>query len=82
MSGSDPHWQYVQKAALRLEARGIRPFRLEELIREVHQTHPEIGRTSIQPLVQGMTVNAGKGPQGRGGKFFTRVGHGLYETLG
>ena len=39
---------------------------------------PARERSTIQPAVQGMTVNAGIGPRSRIGKPLERVGHGMY----
>ena len=39
---------------------------------------PARGRGTIQPIVQGMTANAGSGPASPCGKPLTRTGHGIY----
>lgn len=73
-----PTWQLILKAAKRLDATAG-DFRLDEVIKEVQRLDPGRGRTSIQPVVQGMTANAGKGPPSPCGRPLVRVGHGLYR---
>jgi hypothetical protein len=71
----------VLSAAERLNAsRG--EFRLQDLVVEVQQMDPARGRGTIQPTVQGMTLNAGTGPPSPCGKPLLRVGHGLYRLVG
>ncbi len=71
-------WVLVQEGAERLTTRDQTPFSLQELVREVHSVDPDRSYSTIQPTVQGMTVNAGTGPPSRAGKPLERVGHGLY----
>lgn len=52
---------------------------MKELIKEIQKSKPELGRPSIQPVVQGMTSNAGSGPTSPCGKPLLRVDHGLYR---
>ena len=73
-----PTWELVEEAAKRLSTRGDGAFRLIEIIEYVQTIDPSRDRTSIQPTVQGMTVNAGKGPPSPCGKILRRVHHGLY----
>lgn len=61
-------------------ARGQLPFKLSELIVEVQRADPARGRGTIQPVIQGMTANAGKGPTSPCGKVLVRVAHGLYRV--
>lgn len=77
MSDGRATWELVLGAARGLGARG-RSFRLSELVAEVHRVDPTRGRGSIQPVVQGMTANAGKGPPSPCGKVLHRVDHGYY----
>lgn len=74
-----PTWELVMDSASALTSRGTSPFRLGTLIAEVQKLDPGRDRTTIQPTVQGMTVNAGKGPSSAAGQPFERVGHGLYQ---
>ena len=73
-----PTWALVLEAATQLAERLGSPFTLSELIAEVQRRDPARGRGTISPVVQGMTANAGKGPESPCGKVFLRVGHGRY----
>lgn len=77
----EPIWQLILKAAESLTAE-IGDFRLDEVIKEVQRLDPRLGRTSIQPVVQGMTSNAGKGPPSPCGRPLVRIRHGLYRQAG
>ena len=48
-------WMLVIEATERLCVRGQSPFKLSELIAEVQGIDSARARTSIQPVVQGMT---------------------------
>lgn len=74
----EPTWHLVLDAAQRLAA-GSGEFRLQDLISEVQRVDPARGRGTVQPVVQGMTANAGRGPASPCGKPLTRTGHGLYR---
>jgi hypothetical protein len=77
-SGGLPTWQLVLVAAGRLG--GISgEFRMQDLIGEVQRLDPARGRGSIQPVIQGMTVNAAGGPSSPCGKPLVRTGHGVYR---
>lgn len=69
----------VVDSAKRLSNAGHAPFRLADLVAEVQRLDPSRGRGSIQPVVQGMTINAGKGPEAPCGKVLERVQHGYYR---
>jgi len=73
-----PTWQLVMEVAQRLGAAGD-SFRLHELVSSVQKQDPARDRGTIQPVVQGMTVNAGKGPRSPCGQPLERIGHGLYR---
>src|SRR5438477_11460089 len=75
-------WQLVVEAAEQLTARGRATFKLSELVTEVQHADPARGRTTIQPVVQGMTANAGMGPASPCGKVLVRVEHGYYKLRG
>ncbi|MGI8682434.1 MAG: DUF7669 domain-containing protein [Mycobacteriales bacterium] len=77
-SDDRPTWQLVMEVAQRLGAAGD-SFRLHELVSSVEKQDPARDRGTIQPVVQGMTVNAGKGPPSPCGKPLERIGHGLYR---
>ncbi len=74
-----PTWQLVLEAAEKLSAEG--DFKLEQLISEVRRLDSSRERPSIQPVVQGMTANAGSGPASPCGKPLWRVTHGWYQLL-
>lgn len=73
-----PTWMMVIEAAERLTAAGHSPFKLSRLITEV-QGIDWRARDTIQPVIQGMTVNAGKGPPSPCGKPLIRVDRGYYK---
>jgi len=71
-------WTLVLEASIQL-AEGVgSPFTLSELIAEVQRRDPARRHGTISPVVQGMTANAGKGPESPCGRVFLRVGHGRY----
>lgn len=78
MRDTRPTWQLVLKAARELSHGTPEPFALADIIRSVQSVDPARGRTSIQPIVQGMTENAGTGPAAPCGKVLRRVAHGIY----
>jgi hypothetical protein len=78
MTDTRPTWELVIEAAEDLTRRGVTPFELQTLIRAVQDRDPSRSRQSIQPIIQGLTKNAGTGPPSRGGKPLERTGHGLY----
>jgi hypothetical protein len=57
----EPTWRLVLLAAQRLDA-VTGEFRMQDLVAEVQRMDPSRGRGSIQPVIQGMTANAGGGP--------------------
>jgi hypothetical protein len=81
MATPEPTWRLVLTAARDLHRRQ-REFRLQDLIAEVQRLDPTRERGTIQPTVQGMTVNAGIGPPSPCGKPLRRVDRGLYEYIG
>lgn len=74
-----PTWELVLDSASRLTRSGTVPFSLAELVTEVQQLDPWRERPSIQPVVQGMTINATGGPPSPCGKPLERVRHGYYR---
>jgi hypothetical protein len=76
-----PTWQLVLEQARGLTERGYATFRLADLVANVQQVDPGRARGSIQPVIQGMTLNAGQGPLQPCGKVFMRVGRGWYRLL-
>lgn len=74
-------WQLILIAVEKLHARGG-DFRSDEIIKEVQKLDPLRGVTSIRPVLQGMTSNAGKGPLSPCGQPLIRVRHGIYRLTG
>ena len=81
MVDSRPTWKLILAAAEDCAQRGEVPFKLSTLVTAVQAIDPTRERTSIQPIVQGMTVNAGKGPPAPCGKILLRVEHGYYTLI-
>lgn len=75
-----PTWKLVLESAQLLSARSAN-FGMKELILEVQRFDPGRGRGSIAPVIQGMTVNAAKGPHSPCGKPLYRVEHGIYRLM-
>ena len=81
VSSELPTWELVLAAARHLSVTQGE-FRLSQLISEVQLIDPARDRGTIQPVVQGMTANAGKGPPSPCGKPLSRVDHGVYRMSG
>jgi len=79
MPDSRPTWQLVLESANELAAAAETPFKLERLVELVQRKDRTRGRTTISPAVQGMTVNAGKGPLQPCGKVLYRTSPGFYR---
>ena len=75
---SQPTWRLVLQAAETLTSRGATPFELQVLVKEVQELDPLRSRESIQPTIQGMTVNATGGTPSKAGTPLERRGRGLY----
>jgi hypothetical protein len=73
-----PTWHLVLDAARQFSRSGQSPFALGALIEHVQRADPSRDRTSIQPIVQGMTANGGAGPQSPCGPVLERVSRGYY----
>ena len=80
MADPRPTWQLVVEVARGLSARH-NSFRLADIVEGVQRLDASRARTSIQPVVQGMTSNAGRGPQQPCGKVLVRTDHGWYRLL-
>ena len=78
---AQPTWQLILRAAEHLDATAGY-FSLAELIGQVQRFDPGRERTSISPVVQGMTANAGKGPSSPCGRPLVRISHGRYRLTG
>lgn len=78
MARRPPTWQLVLDAARQFSDSGQLPFAHAALIEHVQRVDPRRGRTSIQPIIQGMTANAGAGPPQPCGHALQRVSRGYY----
>ncbi|MFZ2455390.1 MAG: hypothetical protein WAX07_02830 [Candidatus Altiarchaeia archaeon] len=68
--------EYAQK----LTKEGKTPFTREQLIEEVHKKYPGIKKDSLNPMIQGMTINLkGGAPGGVETNVFYRVKRGFFE---
>ena len=73
-----PTWKLILIVAERLQAE-FGDFRLTQIIKAVQQLDPNREWTSIQPVVQGMTANVGKGPSSPCGQPLLRISRGVYR---
>jgi hypothetical protein len=79
--GGQPTWQLLLEAAWRLADTGVRDFGREDLISYVRSIDPTRERSSIDPIIQGMTANAKGGPRSACGEVFRRIDRGRYVLL-
>ena len=78
---SRPTWQLVLEVAKQRRERKKTTLRMADLVADVQRIDPRRARSSIQPVIQEMTLNAGLGPTQPCGKVLTRVQHGWYQLL-
>jgi len=76
------NWQLLLDCARRLTANGRSPFTRIDLIECVQKAHPETQRRSLDPVIQGMTVNLSGGPPSAAGTPFEQVGRGEFRLRG
>lgn len=80
MPCNKPNWILLKECGEKLATEGETPFSRRQLINCVHEIHPERGKSSLNPMIQGMTVNLkGGAPGGVGKNIFYSVGRGLFE---
>src|SRR6266498_2522939 len=80
MSDKKPNWILLKECAYELHEMGIVPFKRGQLIECVRRKHPDIPESSLNPMIQGMTVNLNGGaPGGIGKNLFYSVGRGMFE---
>jgi len=80
MSCGKANWQLLKDAGEALTAEGRSPFTRGQLMERVWKFHPGIGRDTLNPMIQGMTVNLRGGAPGAVGKnVFRSVGRGMFE---
>jgi hypothetical protein len=76
-----PARQLILEAAERLSRRGG-PFTLKELLDLVIEVDPTRRRSSLAPIVQGLTINAPGGVPPAGGlRRLRRIERGTYELI-
>jgi len=82
MPGEPPNWIVLKECAEELTRQGLTPFTRQQLIQAVQARYPGRGESSLNPMIQGMTVNLkGGAPGGVGKEVFRRVDRGLFELL-
>jgi len=75
-----PNWIVLKECGEELTKKGITPFTRQDLIKCVQSKYPDRGKDSLNPMIQGMTVNLkGGAPGGEGKKVFFRVKRGLFK---
>jgi len=80
MPCNKPNWILLKECAEKLTREGKAPFTRRQLIDCVHEKHPDRGEGSLNPMIQGMTVNLkGGAPGGIDKSIFYSVGRGLFE---
>jgi len=74
------NWILLRECGEGLTRKGMAPFTRRQLIDCVHEKYPDRVEGSLNPMIQGMTVNLRDGaPGGIGKNVFYRVGRGLFE---
>ena len=68
MSCNKPNWILLKECAEELTKAGKTPFTRKQLIECIHEKYPERGKSSLNPMIQGMTVNRKGGAPGGIGK--------------
>ncbi len=80
MACNKPNWQLLKECAEKLTEQGKVPFTRTQLIECVRREHPERKESSLNPMIQGMTVNLkGGAPGGIGKDIFISVERGLFK---
>jgi hypothetical protein len=80
MTCGKPNWQLLKEAGEILTNEGKSPFTRGQLIESVLKLHPGIGENTLNPMIQGMTVNLKGGAPGAVGKnVFYSVDRGMFQ---
>lgn len=75
-----PNWMLLKECGEKLSREGETRFTRQQLIDCVHETDPDRKPSSLNPVIQGMTVNAkGGASSGTGKNVFYRATRGVYE---
>lgn len=64
MSCRKPNWQLLKECGEKLTKEGRTPFTRRQLIECVQKEHPDHGESTLNPMIQGMTVNLKGGAPG------------------
>ena len=76
----EPMWVVLREAGQSLTNQNIIPFTRKALINYSRNKYPEMKVDSLNPMIQGMTVNLkGGAPGGVDKNIFYSVGEGLFE---
>jgi hypothetical protein len=80
MPYNKPNWILLKECAEKLTREGKASFTRRHLIDCIHGKHPDRGEGSLNPMIQGMTVNRkGGAPGGIGKNVFYSIGRGVFE---
>lgn len=80
MPCNKPNWILLKECGEKLTREGKTPFTRKQLIDCVHEKHPDRGEGSLNPMIQGMTVNLkGGAPGGIDKNIFYSVTRGRFE---
>ena len=80
MTCGKPNWQLLKEAGEGLTKEVKSPFTRRQLIERVWTLHPGIGENTLNPMIQGMTINLkGGAPGGLGKDVFYSVERGMFE---
>lgn len=75
-----PNWMLLKECGEKLTKEGTTPFTRQQLIDCVHEVYPDRNVSSLNSVIQGLTVNArGGASSGVGKNVFYRVDRGFYE---
>lgn len=75
-----PNWIVLKECGEELTKKGTIPFTRKQLIKCAQSKYSDRGESSLNPMIQGMTVNLkGGAPGATGKKVFVSVGRGLFK---
>jgi hypothetical protein len=80
MACGKPNWQLLKEVAEKLTREKKVPFTRGQLIEGVRQLHPDVGENTLNPMIQGMTINLqGGAPGGLGKNVLFSIDRGSFE---